>query len=543
MLDRPPYLRVAALAAFLFVCSANPAPAQVAGDPAPAQPDNVYDAATKTQSAQKLYAPRQPAQKYRGQRAPLPEDAADAEAERAKSAAEREAAEAKAAAARRANEGFFQTGNAGSFPRLYVDAKFSLDGLLNAGLAPYAMGNNAFNAPAGSVNAGLPANPGWGEVYVQPGFTAKYKIDRDAYLYGGFSFIESGTIGNDYSGAPARWYGLPEQLYAGFHLSHLFATTATLDGSYGQQDYTNGSGMLVWSGATNGSLRGAAYLGPRSAWREAGLLKVADGDYSGQFFYLRPNEENPSFTNTSLTGVNIVWNPPGQLRLGGQYIYALSNIVTRTQMSTYEIRARLHPFKSDPNFWLQGDYALQGKPQLSADGWMTQGSYNFTKLWWQPLVSIGYYSMSANNPANAVIWNGFDPLYFGNGVATWLPGIALQTTLANTNQNIFATTVALNPSASGSLQLDYIDASVERGNAVLAPLSPGVAPPASGGLLLPGYGQEIGASYTWTLNSAVSLNPFAAYVIPGSGITQSYTANGGTAKDWSFFGVSLTVSY
>jgi hypothetical protein len=536
-------IRILVVLVPLVLALRGPANAQFAGDASPSRVDNAFDLATQTPAQLRIFSPKHPRNRYRAERVLLPEEEAEDEAERAETKEQRKAAKEKAEAERKARKGVFQTRSLDSWPRLYQSESLSVTGLFNAGIAPFAMTNNAFDAPPGSINAGLPPNPGWSEYYVQPGFAAKYHVDKDAYVYGGFSFVESGTVGNDYSGAPSRWYGLPEEAYLGLHLAHLLGSTATLDASYGQRDYTNGNGMLVWSGATNTQVRGAAYLAPRNAWRDCGLLKATLGDYSAQVFYLRPNESAPEFTNSSLTGMNVVWNPPGQLRLGAQYVYSRSNIVTQANLSTWELRARLHPLRNDPYLWLQGDYAIQGKPGVAADGWMVQGNYNFTRWWLQPLVHVGYYNMSASNPDSVLVWNGFNPLYFGNAVPSWQPGIALQTLLHNTNQGVFDTTVELSPKGKGTLQLNYFATRVGRANAIVGTLAPGVQPPASGGLVLPGYGNETSASYTYDMNKSLAINPIFAYVTPGSGIKQDYAAHGGAAKPWSFLGVSLTASY
>jgi hypothetical protein len=128
-------------------------------------------------------------------------------------------------------------------------------------------------------------------------------------------------------------------------------------------------------------------------------------------------------------------------------------------------------------------------------------------------------------------------------VPSWLPGIALQTILPNTNQTVFDTTIALSPKGKGTLQLNYLATRVGRADAILGTLEPGANPPARGGLLLPGYGNELSASYTYDVTKSLAVNPIFAYVTPGSGINQNYAANHGTAKPWSFLGVSLTASY
>lgn len=536
-------VRVALLCAAIVTASTCAARAQLAGDASPTKPKNVYDEATKTMGQTENAQPKNSKERVLERRGELDEEEDELEAAQARTEQERAAAQQRAAEARASYLGYLQTGDPASLPRLYETDRVSILGSFSAGFAPFVSFDNAFHAPPGSINATLPANPGWAEAYVDPGISAAYRLAHHAYLYGGFAYIESGTLGTDYFGSPHAWYGLPEELYAGLRYTHLFGGRVTLDGSYGQQNYLNGGGMLLANGATNGFGRGAAYVGPRSAWLQAGLLKATDGDWSAQFFYLRPNEAPAVFDNTRLTGVNVVWNPPGQLRLGAQYIYSTSDILTRNQMSTYELRARLHPFTQDPYFWLQADYAIQGKPYLSADAWMIQTEYNFKKMWWSPLLNVGFYSMSGANPANAVLWSGFDPFYFGGSVPAWLPGFALQTVLANTNLRDFDTSITFSPWKQDALQFNYLVANVSRLNAILTTLPPSMPPTPGGGLPNFGYGQEAGASYTHNLNSALSVNPFYAYVWPGSGIAANYVAHGGVARNWSFLGLSFNATY
>ncbi len=536
-------VRAALLSIAICAASFGFARAQLAGDVSPSNPKNVYDEATRTPAQPQTVEPKNSEVRQRERRAQLEEEEAELDAAEARTEEERTAAQHRAAEARARYLGYLQTGNLESLPRLYETNRISVLGSLNAGFAPFAAFNNAFAAPVGSINAALPANPDWAEAYVEPGMTATYHLAHHAFLYGGFSYLESGTIGTDYFGSPHTWYGLPENLYAGLRFTHLFGGAGALDASYGQQNYVTGGGMLLANGATNGFDRGAAYLGPRGAWLQAGLLKATDGNWSAQLFYLRPNEAPAVFDNTKLTGVNVVWNPPGQLRLGAEYVYSTSDILTRNQMSTYELRARLHPFTRDPYLWLQAEYAIQGKPYVSADGWMIQANYNFKKAWWSPLVNVGFYSMSGANPASPVIWSGFDPFYFGGAVPQWLPGFALQTVLANTNLRYFDASVTLAPLKQDALQVNYLVANVNELNAILTTLPPFTAPEPGGGLPNFGYGQEVGLNYTHNLSDALSVNPFYAFVWPGNGIAANYAAHGGVARNWSLLGLSFTATY
>jgi hypothetical protein len=502
--------------------------AQLAGEPSPTNPKNIYDEAAKTPGQEERLPEKNSQGRQQQRREIFEEQQAQLEAAEAQTEQQRAAARGRAAQAHNAHLGYLQTGNAESLPRLYETDRVSAVGSLNATIAPFVMSNNAFDAPRGSINAGLPANPGWGEMYVQPGFTVAYHVAHRTYLFGGFSYLESATFGGDYAGNPHAWYGQPEELFGGLEVSHLFGGNGRIIASFGQQEYLNGDGMVLSSGAGNGGYRAAAYLGPRVTWREAALLKVFDGDWSTQFFYLRPNEARDAFDNTRLSGVNVVWDPPSQLRLGMQYIYAASNLPERNQLSTYELRGRFHPFKTDPRFWLQADYATQGKPGVSTHGWMLQANYNFNTMWWKPYVNIGYYSLSP----------GFDPLYFGGTVAAWLPGFALQTVLSNTNLRYFDSSLFFEPRPHDWLQLSYLTAAVSR---LDAPLS---LPPSQGaGLPSFGYGEELGATYTHRITPAWNVSPFYAYVWPGNGIAQNYKAHGAGARNWSFLGVAFTATY
>ncbi|HXO18095.1 MAG TPA: hypothetical protein VN909_07980, partial [Candidatus Dormibacteraeota bacterium] len=217
--------RAAVLVAALSAATFGTAHAQLAGDASRANPKNVYDEATATLGQDQDFSPKDSKEEQRARSDRL--------------------------------------GSPGQ-PQPHEIDRFSATAFLNGGVAPYVMSNNAFDAPLGSINSGLPVNPGWAEAYVEPGITAKYLLTSHADLYGGFAYMESATIGTDFSGSPYAWYGLPEELYAGVHVSNLFGSAATLDASYGQQDYQTGNGMLLALGATNGFNRGAAYTWPRT---------------------------------------------------------------------------------------------------------------------------------------------------------------------------------------------------------------------------------------------------------------------------------------
>ena len=54
---------------------------------------------------------------------------------------------------------------------------------------------------------------------------------------------------------------------------------------------------------------------------------------------------------------------------------------------------------------------------------------------------------------------------------------------------------------------------------------------------------EIDLKYTYTINKNLNINAFTAYAAPGAGIKQLYSANGGGASGWWFYGAQLNFSY
>ena len=73
---------------------------------------------------------------------------------------------------------------------------------------------------------------------------------------------------------------------------------------------------------------------------------------------MKPNEATSAETGTRLAGANFEWVPTGPVRLGAMWIHVPdANIVTRSGLNVYDLRARVHPIVAAPNFWLEADYA------------------------------------------------------------------------------------------------------------------------------------------------------------------------------------------
>ena len=438
--------------------------------------------------------------------------------------------------------GTLQTESLAAWPRLYRGADLLVTGSLTGTMGLFKMWNNSFGLPPSLHYPGYKTDPGWGEFFLEPGLAATYALNAATSIYGGISYLESGTRGRDYDGNDNLWYGNREQLYAGVKWRSTVSGLA-LDVSYGQQDFTVGNGMLVWSGASNGAQRGANYLGPRAAWANAGVVKTAWRDLALQGFYLKPNDAPAEATGTRLAGINAEWNGSGPLRVGGMYVYVPeSDIATRDGLNVYNLRARWHPFKSTPHFWLEGEYAWERKPNVAAAGWYAQANYNALDVAWKPLFALRYASLSGDRPGTSK-WEGFDPLYFGNSDPNWYQGKIGSTLFNNTNLNVASATLTLAPTANQIVDLYYLYFAAGEADAPLDIPAAGKPVVTGGGVPSKPLANEFDVAYTYTFNKNLNVNVIGAVAAPGSGYRQLYAANGGSASVWWFIGSQFNISY
>ncbi|MEO8751674.1 MAG: alginate export family protein [Casimicrobiaceae bacterium] len=496
--------------------AAGTACAQFADVPRPATPDNAYDQATAN-PVQSHWAPRllQGAE-HAADRAPL--------------------------AATDTTAGILQTGGLDAWPRLYRGGDLLITGSLTGTAAGFKMWNNEFGVPPSLQTHGYATNPGWGEFFLEPGLSATYKVSAQASVYGGFSYLEASTRGRDNAGSDNVWYGNRELLYAGAKWRDADSGFA-LDVSYGQQNFHVGNGMLLWSGASNGGQRGANYLGPRGAWATAGVVKGTWKEMAVQGFYLKPNDASADATGTTLVGVNFDWHGTGPLRVGAMYVHVPeSDIVTRNGLNIYDLRARWHPVVASPRFWLDGEYVWERKASVAAEGWYVQANYNATDTTWKPLLALRYAALSGARSGSSR-WQGFDPLYFGNGNPNWYQGKLGSTLFNNTNLNTASAALTVTPTEKQILQFWYLYFSADQANSPLDIPAAGQPVPTGGGVPNKPLASEFDVAYTYTFSKSVNVNVVAAYATPGSGYKQLYSANSGSANGWWLLGTQFNISY
>ena len=504
------------LAGALALVVTGVAHAQFENAPSPSEPENEFDQAVAN---------------------PIREHEAPRTLQGAKRAADRDPAAAAGVPA-----GVLQAGNLSAWPQLFAAPGLTIKGSLTGTLGLFSMGENAFSLPPSQVTRGYVKDPNWAEFFVEPGLTAQYQLTPAVQFYGGAAYMETATRGTDYAGNTNTWHGDMEQLYAGVRWTDA-ASGFKLDVSYGQRDFATGRDLLISAGADNGPQRGADYMGPRSAWANAALLKATWRDVTAQGFWLKPTETTSGATGTRLEGFDVEWTSAGPLRLAGMYVYVpQSDIATRDGLNVYNLRARWHPLHNVPNAWLQGEAVWERKRNVDAEGWYLSFNYNALDAPWKPLVTARYASFSGDKPGTAT-WEGFDPLYFGGSDPDWYQGKVGSVQFNNTNLDTIAVSLTLTPNEKNILQFVYLNFAAGQVNSPLAIPSAGQPVPVGGGVPAKTLANEIDAIYTYTFSKQVNVNAFVGYAAPGAGYRQLYASEGGSAQAWWVVGAQLNFSY
>jgi len=438
--------------------------------------------------------------------------------------------------------GVLQGAGPAAWPLLYRNDRLTFNGSLAATLGAFAFRNNQFAPAPSQVSPSFRDNPGWGELFLEPGITAQWRLSPTTSVYGGIAYMETATQGTDYDGVGNTWHGDLEQLYAGARWEDK-ARGLLLDVSYGQQNLVLGQSFLLAAGASNGAQRGANFLGPRTAWVNAAIAKATIGDVSAQAFWLKPNDATSADTGTRISGVEFAWDRDGPLRGAALYMYVPdSSIATRDGLNVYDVRMRWHPVANAPNVWLQGEYAWQRKSGVAARGWYAALNYNAKDALFQPLAMLRYAWFSGDKPGTSK-WEGFDSLYYGGGNPDWYQGKLASTIFNNTNLASVAASITLTPVERNLVQVVALAFRAVETNAPLAVPDPNQPVTSGGGVPARALANEVDVIWTYTASKQVNVNVFAAYAVPGAGYKDLYASQGASARAWSGFGAQLNVNY
>jgi hypothetical protein len=364
-------------------------------------------------------------------------------------------------------------------------------GRLSAGLTVQTATFGEVNNLSGSPDkANL--NNGFVDVTAAPRLDATVNLPAESTLYGGFSYVYSGTSGHDPSGyseknvdmyfqetdyttsgrySDYRDTSMTENLYAGWKSGDVLNRLGkdALDISGGRQDYKLGSGFLIHYGADNGGNRGAGWMNPRTAFNNTVIAKVNVKDVTAEGFHLETRPLNPA-EKRNYDGANVEYKVADNAKLGVSYINTTNNRPlhdegstinygeSSTNNDTYDARADFSPH---PDVTVSAEYAYQtntstittvdakDKTGVHASGGFGQIEYKRQDLFWQPAISYRY----------AIQQQGFDSMSPGFSTwSTWFQGeINGEFVLYNSNLMTHVGRLVLTPNESLALNLVYLN--------------------------------------------------------------------------------------
>jgi len=416
-------------------------------------------------------------------------------------------------------------------------------------------GNSEFNSDAA-----------WLEFYVKPGLSFTHQAGEHTTLYGAASVITSVTAGTDAFDAGDTGQTTVEDLYLGLRFGE--ATANRLDLSFGAREWKAGTGMLLANGGSSGFSRGALKLGPRRAWRVAGLASGTIGRVTGTAFYLDPNEAPDNDTDSSMAGLDLRHDgasgnfagvtlgevvrsraPYPQAAPGGIGVPAILE-GARDGLQFLTAYARLAP-ASGPlaNAWLGLDLALERNERIDLEAWAgrVQVGYTFARHPWRPSISYVYQTFSGDDPDTTRL-ERFDPLYYEGNPSAWSTGSKSSMVFINSNVNAHQLVVSVAPTRQDTITLRVARISA---NELLSPIQFGQATRLefdNGGIANPIAGvtrahlsDDLYLEYSRVVTPNVYLTAGFSVSVPGAGINSIVPSV--DAPLWTGGFVNLIVNY
>ena len=415
-------------------------------------------------------------------------------------------------------------------------------------------GNSAFNSDAR-----------WFEFYVKPGISFRHEASRTTALYGGASVITSVTVGTDAFDAGDNGQTTVEELYLGLQSGE--AKTGQVDLSFGAREWKAGTGMLLANGGSSGFSRGALKLGPRRAWRVAGLVRGSARGFTGTAFYLDPNEAPDNDTDSSMAGFDLRYDGKAGnfagvtlgkvVRSRAPYPKAAPDGVgvpsiiegARDGLEFLTAYARIAPDSGSlANAWLALDLALERNARIDLRAWAgrAQVGYTFASHPWRPSISYIYQSFSGDDPATSRL-ERFDPLYFEGNPSAWSTGSKSSMVFINSNVNAHQFVVSIAPGSKDTItarvariSANELRSPIQFGQATRLEFQDGIANPIAG-VTRKHLSDDFYLEYSRVVTPNIYLTAGISVSTPGAGINSIVPSI--DAPYWTGGYVNLIINY
>ena len=447
--------------------------------------------------------------------------------------------------------GMIVSGRVRDFPLLYENKNAELTLILNGGVGLYNEDNAFFSQGAafteGNSIADDPAGKGvrfWGEAYLEPGIAGIIKLGgSNIYAYGAMSGLFSGRNTSDIYSGGVDIYADFERLYAGVLFTGLGSKKSTsLSASYGRQFYQLNDGFLIskFSGSANAGPRASVYLNSRTTFEKTGLVKFAAKRWSGQVFYLEPEElfkEKAKQTNIAYAGAYAGYNDNKHWDVGIAYINRVGGKGNYATPDGSIQKKGLNII--NPKLWIsdiggtgiffKSEYAYEFNKErtMSANGWYVGGGVNLTKVRTRPMFYYRYAFMQGDNP-DTKMYTRYDPILTG-GLGNWVQGINMRKVIGNGNIISHRLEAKVYPLPSLEVSLDYFHLRSD------TYLNLGGLPPLSN-LKSRHLGDEVTLEAQYFINQHFMVLGLASLAVPGRGIKDALSEE---ARNWTSVQLAL----
>jgi len=415
---------------------------------------------------------------------------------------------------------------------LYESGGWAVNADLAAGLGLFSVSDARFGSGVAANNsAGRRRSPTWAEGYLKPGLSVRYDSTGWGTPYATLAVVGSTTQGDGDAVAttPTQLthggvsHGDLERAALGWRSGDLLAQKDAVDLSFGRQDFVLGDGFLIADGNFDMGREGAYWYGPRSAWLNSAIGRLAWDPLHADLFWLK---SDPDTGGMSLAGANVEMrvpevgtvgfalirvghdNPTGSGRYGSDGVSSL-----REGMQVFDLRAQGTPILGLPDLALSGEGVVERNDgtgrRLAAEGWYAEVGYTFSTLKWKPALSYRYAHFSGDDPATSDRSESFDPLRYGmtRGWGSYFHGeVAGQYFLFNSNENLHMVHATVTPSDDLQLGAIYYDFSLDR-----------VAAGESHD-----FGREIDLHADWTASPWLTVSGVYGVLLPGEYAKTAY---------------------
>ncbi|MBA1204313.1 alginate export family protein [Pseudomonas capeferrum] len=420
---------------------------------------------------------------------------------------------------------------------LYAGSGFALDSFqigdvlfepsVTVGAAYLHHKNQAFGGRTSGIGLEVDRTSSRFEGFVLP--DVKFTGPQTAFgtVFGGVSAVGAMTRGDSDAGGfthdDPESIGL-ETAFIGWKSADLFPSLGkdalTLSG--GRQNFMIDNGFLIGDGHADQGKDAAAWIGPRTAFKNTLVAQLDTGKIHADVFDLTANadlEYADYKENLRLRGGNFEWRD-SLGTLGATYYHTLdADNASRDGVDVYDVRAKGTPFTALPQVSLAGEYVWQkgGDADKSAHGWYAQASYAFTDVPWTPTLTYRRTQYS----------DDYDPMTYGYGgeYGTWYQGeIVGEYMLFNSNVNIDLLKLALQPRENiGFGVMGYrfrLDKAPE-------------------GVTSRDFANEVDVYANWTVTPSLTVSAVYGVALPGDAAKQIYGDNNRsnlfeTIVTWSF---------